>query len=155
MIQEQILNHYTEVIQNFLKLGDKDRANVYRNIKARLQSFITQKMAPTLTASVELSIIRKYYKELSTDFDIAKKAGREDLCSNYSKEMEILSKLLPVEATEKDIMTVIENMIKDGEVMSFKNMGNVIKLVKFILPTADSALVAKLVKVEIEKQKEN
>lgn len=144
-------------IDNLIKESLKNKQIVelkaYRNLKAEILKFKTQKNSPELTKDKLIQIISKSCKSLEDSIFEFNKAGREDLVLECREELEVLKKLLPEPVSLEKIYYAVEKYcqeygwLKYGELaIPKKEMGKVIKYIKKELPNANSELIAKTVK---------
>jgi uncharacterized protein YqeY len=128
-------------IDNLIKDALKNKhiveLKVYRNLKADIIAFKTQKNAPEYNEASEISIIRKYAIKMEDAEKQYSQAGREDLMLECREELEVLKKLLPEPVSLEKIYFTIEEhcqkygWLKDGELaIPKKEMGKLIKLLK-------------------------
>ena len=145
-----------ELIKESLKNKKTSELKVYRNLKADIMAFKTQKNAPTYDEAAELKIIQKYVTKMEDAEKQYSQAGREDLASECIDELEVLQKLLPEPVSALDIYEELrywaeKNHYINDEIASEiqipkKEMGIAIKYVKSKLPTADGKIVSEVVK---------
>lgn len=143
-----------KLILEAAKAGNKDELKAYRNLKAEIQKYETSKGAKPLDDTKQLQIINKYVKVLEASISDFSQAGREDLVSEYTVEKDILKKFLPEPVTAQDLqMEVVGWCQKNGytqdgnvEYIPKKEMGNCIKHIKSVFPTADGYEISKIVK---------
>ena len=148
-----------ELIKESLKNKKTSELKVYRNLKADIMAFKTQKNAPTYDEAAELKIIQKYVTKMEDAEKQYSQAGREDLASECRDELEVLRKLLPEPVTALDIYEELrywaeKNHYLNEEIASEiqipkKEMGVAIKYVKSKLPTADGKIISEVVKENI------
>ena len=91
------------LIKEALKNKQANELKVYRNLKADIMAFKTQKNAPTYDEAAELKIIQKYVTKMEDAEKQYSQAGREDLASECRDELEVLRKLLPAPVTASEI----------------------------------------------------
>lgn len=149
-----------ELIKESLKNKKTSELKVYRNIKADIMAFKTQKNAPTYDEAAELKIIQKYVTKMEDAEKQYSQAGREDLASECRDELEVLRKLLPEPVTASEIYEELrywaeKNHYLNEEIASEiqipkKEMGVVIKYIKSKLPTADGKMISEIVKENLE-----
>ena len=149
-----------ELIKESLKNKKTSELKVYRNLKADIMAFKTQKNAPTYDEAAELKIIQKYVTKMEDAEKQYSQAGREDLASECRDELEILRKLLPEPVTASEIYEELrywaeKNYYLNEEIASEikipkKEMGVVIKFIKSKLPTADGKMISEIVKANLE-----
>ena len=147
-------------IDNLIKDALKNKQNVelkvYRNLKADIMAFKTQKNAPEYNEASEISIIRKYATKME---DVEKQyyqAGREDLASECREELEVLKKLLPKPVEAQDIKSILAGWCVRNNFVNTENeskieipkksMGVAIKAMKEVFPTADGKIISEVVK---------
>jgi uncharacterized protein YqeY len=146
-----------ELIKESLKAKKTVDLKVYRNLKADILAFKTQKNAPEYTEESEIKVIQKYAKKLEDSITEFEKAGRSDLAEEYKEELKVLQELLPKPVTKEEIteyirLLAIEKNWTFGTEISIpkKEMGIVIRQVKSEFPNADGKLVADIVKDNLE-----
>lgn len=149
-----------ELIKESLKNKKTSELKVYRNLKADIMAFKTQKNAPTYDEAAELKIIQKYVTKMEDAEKQYSQAGREDLASECRDELEVLRKLLPEPVTASEIYEELrywaeKNHYLTEEIASEiqipkKEMGVVIKYIKSKLPTADGKMISEIVKENLE-----
>ena len=149
-----------ELIKESLKNKKTSELKVYRNLKADIMAFKTQKNAPTYDEAAELKIIQKYVTKMEDSEKQYSQAGREDLASECRDELEVLRKLLPEPVTASEIYEELrywaeKNHYINEEIASEiqipkKEMGVIIKYIKSKLPTADGKIISEIVKENLE-----
>ena len=144
------------LIKDALKNKQTVELKVYRNLKADIMAFKTQKNAPEYNEASEISIIRKYATKMEDAEKQYSQAGREDLATECREELEVLKKLLPKPVEAQDINSILAGWcVKNNFVntenepkieISKKSMGLVIKAMKEVFPTADGKIISEVVK---------
>lgn len=137
------------LIKESLKNKKATELKVYRNLKADIMAFKTQKNAPEYTQETELKIIQKYCKRLEDSIQEFSKASREDLISECQEELEVLKKHLPKPYTEDDVFGWIEGKGVFNAIPK-QEMGKYIKEIKEAFPGIDGKLVADIVKSNLK-----
>lgn len=145
-MENEIISKYTKSIMSEMKAGNKDRANVFKLIKAKMMEFVTRADKPVLDAKAEISILNKMVKERKDTAAEYSKAGRQELANQELFEANIISELLPKAASEEDIKNAISEYIASNGPCNIKQMGAIIKYVKSKFDNVDGALTSKLVK---------
>ena len=147
------------LIKNALKNKKTVELKVYRNIKADIMAFKTQKNAPEYTRAVEQNLIKKYVARMEEAEKQYSEAGREDLAVECREELEILRTWLPAPATAQDICSILAGWCaKNGHInledqslaIPKKSMGIAIKAMKEAFPTADGKMISDVVKNYLE-----
>jgi uncharacterized protein YqeY len=150
-----------ELIKESLKNKKTSELKVYRNLKADMMAFKTQKNAPVYDEAAELKIIQKYVTKMEDAEKQYSHAGRLDLATECRDELEVLRKLLPEPVKESDICDFVQGYAIDRNwvgtddvstrvMIPKKNMGEVIKATKSQFPTADGKIISEIVKVNLE-----
>lgn len=147
-------------INNLIKESLKNKQivelKVYRNLKADILNFCSQKNAPEYNDSAEISIIKKYIKKMEDAEKQYSQAGREDLVTECREELEVLKKLLPKPVEVQDINSILAGWCVRNNFVNTENeskieipkksMGLAIKAMKEVFPTADGKIISEVVK---------
>lgn len=153
---------YRETIDSKIMSAMRDHKEVellvYRAIKTAFKNYESAKNAKPLDDAAELSIIRKMRDEREQDARIYIDNNRKDLAKKELLEAKILDGLLPVSPgkleLEKELAAYCfkkEWYVEDlnGQatvVIPKKSMGEAIKYLKKMFPTADGKEISDLVK---------
>lgn len=145
-----------ELIKDSLKNKKATELKVYRNLKADIMAFKTQKNAPEYNEASEISIIRKYATKMEDAEKQYLQAGREDLVTECREELEVLKKLLPKPVEAQDINSILAGWCVRNNFINTENeskieipkksMGLAIKAMKEVFPTADGKIISEIVK---------
>lgn len=150
-MQNAIIDKYTAKIMDAVKAGNKQEADTYKLIKAKMMEFITKPKAPELTQVEELSILSKMKKEREESAKIYTAAGRNELAEKELAEVKIIDQFVPTPASEAEITKCVEDYISTNGAITQKDMGIVIKHIKSSLTNVDGALASKIVREHINK----
>ena len=144
------------LIKDALKNKQTVELKVYRNLKADIMAFKTQKNAPEYNEASEISIIRKYTTKMEDAEKQYSQAGREDLATECREELEVLKKLLPKPVDAQDINSILAGWCVRNNFVNTENeskieipkksMGLAIKAMKEVFPTADGKIISEVVK---------
>ena len=144
------------LIKDALKNKQTVKLKVYRNLKADIMAFKTQKNAPEYNEASEISIIRKYATKMEDVEKQYSQAGREDLATECREELEVLKKLLPKPVEAQDINSILAGWCVRNNFVNTENeskieipkksMGLAIKAMKEVFPTADGKIISEVVK---------
>ena len=83
-----------------------------------------------MTDSEVTSILKKMIKQRNESCDVYKKAGRNELLENETKEIEVISVFLPKQFSEEETKKICEEVIKSSGASSMKDMGKVMGILK-------------------------
>lgn len=145
-MENEILSKYTKIVMGEMKAGNKERANVFKLIKAKMMEFVTRANKPVLDTKAEITILNKMVKERKDTATEYSKAGRQELANQELFEANVISELLPKAASDEDIKNAISEYIASNGHCTMKQMGAIIKYVKSKFDNVDGALTSKLVK---------
>lgn len=144
------------MIKDALKNKQTVELKVYRNLKADIMAFKTQKNAPEYNEASEISIIRKYATKMEDAEKQYSQAGRDDLATECREELEVLKKLLPKPVEAQDINSILAGWCVKNNFVNTENeskieipkksMGLAIKAMKEVFPTADGKIISEVVK---------
>lgn len=139
-----------EQIDNDLKLALKNQDKFTLSVLRMLKSeFINESRKGTLhdlTDDEAIKVIKRQVKVRKDSIEEYKSYGKDELVNDLTKEVEVLSKYLPEEMTEEQIVKIIDEVFEQLNPTSMKDMGNVMKTVSTKLTNADMSVVSKLIK---------
>lgn len=140
-MNEQIAND----LKNAMKSGDKFQLSVLRMLKSALQLEAISKKHE-LTDDEVISVIKKQVKTRKDSIIEFQKYNKTAEVEKLEEEIKILDTYLPAEMTEDEIKKVIDEVFKELNPTSMKDMGGVMKKLNEKITNADMSLVSKLVK---------
>ena len=76
------------------------------------------------------SILKKMIKQRNESCEVYKKAGRNELLENETKEIEVISAFLPKQLSEAETKKICEEAIKSTGASSMKDMGKLMGVLK-------------------------
>lgn len=141
-----------EKIQNELLSATKEKntqkVETLRLVKSEI---LKAKTAPgfngVLTDTDVEKIMQKMCKERTETAEIYIANGREDLANKELGEKNIISKYLPKQATEEEVLNIVSDIIKETGATSMKDMGKVMKLANAKLGSrSDGKTISTIVK---------
>lgn len=148
-LKEQIL----EDLKSAMKAKDKDRLQVLRSLKAKLQEKeIAERKdgEATLTEDQAIAVLMKAAKQRKESITQFEEGGREDLAEKEKSELAIIEEYLPKMLTEDEVREVVSKKIADLGAEGPQDMGKVMGPIMGILKgKADGGLVSKVVKEEL------
>ena len=147
-----MLEQINQDITVAMKSGNKFELSVLRMLKAALKNEEINKK-DTLNDDEIAVIVKKQVKVRKDSKAEYEKYKRDDLVENLNQEIEILSKYLPEELSEEELIKIIDEVISETGAEDMKAMGIVIKGVSAKVGTsADMGLVSKIVKDKLSNQ---
>ena len=133
-----------------MKNHDKDTLNTIRLLKSAIDLYkINNKMDRLENPSDEIviDVVSKQVKTHKESIEEFKKGNREDLVESLTKEIEILSKYLPAQASEEEVDSIIDEAFNKINPTSMKDMGLIMKEVTPLLKgKADMGVVSNKIK---------
>ena len=122
-----------EKLNEALKAKDK---NTYPTLRLAVSAIKDAEIAGRTKGQKELSdtditsILKKMIKQRNESCDVYKKAGRNELLENETKEIEVISFFLPKQLSEEETKKICEEAIKSSGASSIKDMGKVMGVLK-------------------------
>ena len=77
-----------------------------------------------------IAILKKMIKQRNESCEVYKKAGRNELLKNETREIEVISSFLPKQLSEEETKKICEEAIKSTGASSIKDMGKVMGVLK-------------------------
>ena len=115
-------------------LKNKDK-NVYPTLRLVLSAIKDVKIQKKvkegpLKDEEVISVLKKMIKQRNDSCDAYKKAGRDDLFNNEKNEIKVISEFLPNQLNEEETLKICEEIIKNTQASSMKDMGKVMSVLK-------------------------
>ncbi len=130
-----------------LKARDQLRTDTLRGLKTRLQNEQIANMKD-LTEDQVFSLIRSEVKRRKEAAEGFRQGDRAEMADKELAEAEILSKYLPQGPSAEEIATQVDKVITENNYTA-KDFGQAMGRLKGLLPTADGAELAKLLKEKL------
>ena len=115
-------------------LKNKDK-NVYPTLRLVLSAIKDVKIQKKvkegpLKDEEVIGVLKKMIKQRNDSCEAYKKAGRDDLLNNEKNEIKIISEFLPNQLNEEETLKLCEEVIKNTQASSMKDMGKVMGVLK-------------------------
>ena len=126
-------NQIEEKLNQALKAKDK---NTYPTLRLVVSAIKDAEIAGRSKGQKEMTdgditaILKKMIKQRNESCEVYKKAGRNELLENETKEIEVISVFLPKQLSEEETKKICEDVIKSVEASSIKDMGKVMGALK-------------------------
>jgi len=146
MCLEKLINND---IKNAMLQRDKEKLNALRAIKAALLLEKTGKdiSGGEIPESVELKVLQKLVKQRKEASAIYRENDRLDLAKDEEYQAIIIENYLPEQIDEKEIETVVKQIIVNVGATNMKDMGRVMGMAtKQLAGRADNGVVSKIVR---------
>ena len=131
-----------------------EKTSVLRLLISAINYYEIQKGGAGYEASGDeiLAVIQKEVKQHKDSIEQFRSAGRQELIDKEIKELEILQKYLPPQMSEKEIIDLVEEAIKQTGAATLTDIGKVMgALMQKVKGKADGNLVNKLVREALAK----
>jgi uncharacterized protein YqeY len=122
-----------EKLNQALKSKDK---NTYPTLRLVVSAIKDAEIAARTKGKKEMSdsdimgILKKMIKQRNESCEVYKKAGRNELLENETKEIEVISNFLPKQLSEEETKKLCQEAIKSSGASSMKDMGKVMGVLK-------------------------
>ena len=122
-----------EKLHEALKAKDK---NTYPTLRLVVSAMKDAEIAGRTNGQKEMSdsditvILKKMIKQRNESCEVFKKAERNELLENETKEIEVISSFLPKQLSEEETKKICEDAIKSSGASSMKDMGQVMGILK-------------------------
>ena len=116
-----------------LKAKDK---NIYPTLRLVVSAIKDAEIASRTKGQKEISdsdvtsILKKMIKQRNESCEVYKKAGRNELLENETKEIEVISVFLPKQLSDEETKKICEEAIKSSGASSMKDMGKIMGILK-------------------------
>tara|TARA_B110000014_G_C20084124_1_gene566838 strand:+ start:164 stop:631 length:468 start_codon:yes stop_codon:yes gene_type:complete len=151
-LRENIEENY----KSALKQKNEVSIRTFRLIKSAIKdkdiSLRTKDFKEQLGDDGIIKLLQSLIKQRNESFDMYKKGGRDLLAKNELNEIEIIKTLLPTQIGEKELIELIETIIKQENVESVQDMGKIISILRSKYSgKVDMSIAGKLAKDIIQK----
>ena len=122
-----------EKLNEALKAKDK---NTYPTLRLVVSAIKDAEIAGRSKGQKEMSdseltaILKKMIKQRNESCEVYKKAGRNELLENETKEIEVISGFLPKQLSDVETKKICEEVIKSTGASSMKDMGKIMGVLK-------------------------
>lgn len=132
-----------------MKAKDSVRLATLRGVKGamKLQSIDHKK---EINDELLIDVVSKEIKTRNESIKEFEKGNRQDLIDKTEEEINILSKYLPEQLSEGEIITIINQVFEEVKPSGIKDMGKVMgKVTPLVKGKADMGLVSSLIKEKL------
>ncbi|QUE32298.1 GatB/YqeY domain-containing protein [Francisella philomiragia] len=125
----QIFDQLTLDMKESMKNKDKNRLTTIRMAMSAIkQKQIDEKVE--ITDEVAIAVIAKMIKQRQDSFTQYMQADRAELAEGEKKEIEILTKYMPKQLSDEEVVTIVQKAIESVGATSMKEMGKIMASVK-------------------------
>ncbi len=112
-----------------MRAGDSVRVNALRLIKSELTR-LEQEKREELSDSLFWQLLNRMRKQRRESIEQYEKAKRSDLADKEQFELKVIESFLPPQLEESELLTLIENTIKETGAVQMKDIGKVMAKLK-------------------------
>ena len=122
-----------EKLNEALKAKDK---NTYPTLRLVISAIKDAEISGRTKGQKEISdndinaILKKMIKQRNESCEVYKKAGRNELLENETKEIQVISIFLPKQLSKEETKKICEDAIKSSGASSMKDMGKIMGILK-------------------------
>ena len=126
-------NQIEEKLNQALKARDK---NIYPTLRLVVSAIKDAEIATRTKGQKEMAdgditaILKKMIKQRNESCEVYKKAGRNELLENETKEIEVINAFLPKQLSEDETKKICADVVKSVGASSMKDMGKVMGALK-------------------------
>jgi uncharacterized protein YqeY len=135
-------------IKKAMLAKNKEELEALRSIKSLILLAETDKGAATeISTEVENKLLQKAVKQRKESADIFQQQGRKDLADKEIFQLDVISRYLPKQLSEDEIIDTLKNIIAQVGATGPQDIGKVMgTATKVLSGKADGKLVSELVK---------
>ena len=146
-LKEQIMNDIKEA----MKAKQPERLSALRMLQSAVKNKEIELRPGVITDSDIFDVVKKMVKQRKESIEQFTAAGRTDLAEKESAEADMLSHYLPAQLNESQITTIVEDVIKELNASSQKEMGAVMKeAIARCKGAADNKIVSQIIKSKLQ-----
>lgn len=143
MLQKKIGADYIQAMKN----KEAVKSSTLNFLRAQIKNAVIEKRSEDLADAEIIAIIKKQIKQRQDSIEQYTKGGRAELADKERQEMEILQSYLPAALSDSELRQIVDEVIKETQAESVKDMGMVMKMVLAKAEgRADNRQVSQLVK---------
>ena len=144
-MKEELLQDVKEAMKN----KDTLRKDTITMLRAAILQ-VEKDSQKTLTDDEICAIVAKEVKKRKESVKEYEDAGRQDIADSLKQEVEILSKYLPEQLSQEEIVKLVEDAVKESGAASPRDMGKVMSILRpKTAGKADGKLVSDIVKEKL------
>ena len=127
-----LIDKIDEKYKSSIKEKDSNSINTLRLIRSAIKDkeISNRGKQETITDADVLFLLQNLVKQRKDSIEAFKKANRQDLIDKESLEISVIEKFLPKQKSENEIKEIIENIIKENNLSSIKDMGKLMVIIK-------------------------
>jgi uncharacterized protein YqeY len=140
-----------EEMKSALRAGDKLRLSVIRMARAALKNKEIEDRGKLDDGAI-IKVIGGLVKKGEESLAHFQQGNRQDLVEKQEKELEILRSYLPQQISRDEILTLVDEAIKETNALDMKDLGKVMKvLMPRVTGRADGRVVQQIVREKLSR----
>jgi uncharacterized protein YqeY len=116
-----------EDIKNAMKNKEAERLSAIRMLQAAVKYREIELRPNEIGEADVMGVVKKLAKQRKDSITEFEKAGRQDLVDKEKFELSVLEEYLPAQMSAEQVAKIVEDVIKEQNATSQKQMGGVIK----------------------------
>ena len=135
-----------------IKEKDSNSINTLRLIRSAIKDKLIsiRGKQENLSDGEVLSLLQNLVKQRKDSIDAFEKANRQDLIDKEKAEISVIEFFLPKQKSEKETIEIIENIIRENNFSSIKDMGKLMNIIKSdYAGVIDMGLAGKIAKTNL------
>jgi uncharacterized protein YqeY len=124
-----LISNVKKQITEAMKAGDELRLSTLKMLLAALTNAEIDKKREKLTENEELKIVKSEAKKRKDAIVLYKQGKADDKAKREEEELRILQEFLPEEMEESELVSIVNQAIKDTGASSMADMGKVMEMV--------------------------
>jgi uncharacterized protein len=144
------LERIEQDLKEAMKAKMADKLSTLRMVKTAIKNREIAKMA-SLTDEEAMQVLQSLVKQRRDSIEQFQKAGRMELAEKEAAEITVIEEYLPAAVSEDEIKQVVDDVVRETNATSVKEMGATMKLVMARLAgkTVDGKVVNQLVRARL------
>ena len=127
-----LINKIDEKYKTSIKEKDSNSLNTLRLIRSAIKDkqIAIRGKQDNLSDGDILSLLQNLVKQRKDSIDAFEKADRQDLIDKEKAEISVIELFLPKQKSENETKEIIENIIRENNFSSIKDMGKLMNIIK-------------------------
>ena len=130
MLRNEISNAYKSAMKQQQPIAVSTLRLILAAIKDRDIAARLKGNSDGITNDEILSLMQSMIKQRGDSIDAYEKGGRMELANREAEEISIIEGFLPAQMTSETVLTAVEDVIKDVNAETLKDMGRVMATLK-------------------------
>ena len=147
-----LINKIDEKYKTSIKEKDSNSLNTLRLIRSAIKDkqIAMRGKQDNLSDGDILSLLQNLVKQRKDSIDAFEKANRQDLIDKEKAEISVIELFLPKQKSENETKEIIENIIRENNFSSIKDMGKLMNIIKSeYIGVIDMGVAGKIAKISL------